>query len=647
MAFAMNVVTEAFERIDPSPGAAYNSHKAYAPPYQHRTEAHPVLGAPRTLYVHKIDKYVVWLVGGGNHRHYLMLHPRDMPASADRDAHARSVGDYIDKYKLDRAMYAANDPTPVKAATGTLTGKRNASSAQMHESTPAAAEPTGTGPSGVTNDGSGAVAPASAPKDVADAATANSLPEGAAADANMGAQAELALYRLRAEKAEATAAVERRKRVRAQKSVEKYEKAVVDKDDVVTAETIQLEIIQLATDAYAKRIAAAKKKGAEYEARMDAEEAKTKNGTVHGRTQTVYQYKDDQSWVDITDKQAIAAYDLLHLTGTGQSTGSFSMASHTYQITRVRHGSYSQRNNQTLTLRDVQSVERKVAVDTTPRETLYNGMLTKDRHEILFGSESPIELPDATLDRWKRAISTKEPPSDRMSLELSQLAQTFAELSMSNARYVVDHGTQATNPSAKPYGSHTDGKHDFNSVMWIKPDALSQWIANAKGRKFNRARILCHGANGPAIDAMRANSHGLCMEYAGTSGQVYGPGTYYGLSDHATVAYNYDSGYPAGSFVMSIFMTPDPDGWMDQRDRTRHFQALSPGMRPGAWKGAYGNRQISEEDIVLYKTIHLHTFSEMDRYHTIDAAVVLHDSTLATCLGFVHTFDDKKGWRTK
>ena len=252
----------------------------------------------------------------------------------------------------------------------------------------------------------------------------------------------------------------------------------------------------------------------------------------------------DRNWIECTDATAIAAYDKL----TTASPTLVTFGGNNYNVALDTDGSILQTNTQTNKRRRV----RKIKVDVkAKREELYNGMLAEDRNDILFGADSPVKLTNEQIDKWLHNTNFCTAPSYKMSLAFSQLAELYASLSESDFHYVVDHGTTATQKRAKHFASHSDGTYDFNCEIWIKPFALSQWISNAFYRGYKHARIVGHGASKEAIKKMRDHGIGFSMDFAGKQGQVYGPGLYFGLSDHATVSYNM-SGYPAGTFVMGL-----------------------------------------------------------------------------------------------
>ena len=391
----------------------------------------------------------------------------------------------------------------------------------------------------------------------------------------------------------------------------------------IEPETVYDGLIELVTKSYMERIDAAKKKGTAYEKKMEMDSQDEKK-------QMVYQFDDNGNWVDCSDLTAIAAYSKLT---AGAPTLSVSFGGNTYTVELQKDGSIMQTNTQTGKQRRVQYIE--TVKNKADREELYNGMLDEDRNDILFGANSPVKLTNEQIDKWLHNTNFCTAPKYNISLAFSQLAQVFASLSTSDFHYVVDHGTQATHKRAKNFVSHNDGTYDFNCEIWIKPFALSQWISNAHYRGYTNARIVCHGASKEAIKKMRAHGIGFSMDFAGQQGQVYGPGLYFGLSDHAAVAYSIHSGYPTGSFVMGLVLTRDSNGWQHHSINTRNYQNHGH----SSTSGPYGIRQISKEDINNYKTMN---FSSP--VPNTDNAMVLHDPALVLCLGLVHSFDKKGGY---
>ena len=376
------------------------------------------------------------------------------------------------------------------------------------------------------------------------------------------------------------------------------------------------ELIELAIVSYQKRIDEAKEKGRAYEAAMDAKEA----AAPASAKEDVYQFKDDSNqWADITDSGLINAYASL---SASHKTVQHSFNGHTYSLTFVSSAkktvSFKQLNINTSKLREVRKIERDAAKGP-PRESLHNGMLAADRNDILFGDASPIELSDDLVDSWLNTTNFYKPPTQEMSLALSKLADLFGQCSDSDYKYTVDAGTQATHKKSKHIVPHTDGVKDFMSEVWIKPAALSQWLSHAHWRGYKHARIVCHGASKEGYAGMRSHGIGFSMDFAGRNGQAYGPGLYFGLSDHATVGYNQASGYPPGTFAIGLILTSDKEGWQHHH-------------------GGYRVTQMSEEEISAYKTISFGT-----PVSGVDNAMVLHDPALALCIGIARSFDDKHG----
>jgi hypothetical protein len=387
----------------------------------------------------------------------------------------------------------------------------------------------------------------------------------------------------------------------------------------IDATTRLKELIDLTIVSYQKRIDEAKEKGRAYEAAMDAKEA----AALASAKEDVYQFKDDYNqWTDITDSGLINAYASLNAM---KKTLQYSFNGHTYSLTFVsstnKTVNFKQLNINTSKLREVRKIERDAAKGP-PRESLHNGMLAADRNDILFGNDSPIELPDELVDSWLNTTNFYKPPTQEMSLALSKLADLFGQCSDSDYKYTVDAGTQATHKSSKHVVPHTDGVKDFMSELWIKPAALSQWLSHAHWRGYKHARIVCQGTSKEGYAGMRSHGIGFSMDFAGKNGQAYGPGLYFGLSDHATVGYNQPSGYPPGTFAIGLILTSDKEGWQHHH-------------------GGYRLAQMSEEEISAYKTISFGT-----PVSGVDNAIVLHDPALVLCIGQARSFDDKhgRGW---
>jgi hypothetical protein len=257
------------------------------------------------------------------------------------------------------------------------------------------------------------------------------------------------------------------------------------------------------------------------------------------------------------------------------------------------------------------------------------------------------------MTKWRTTTSFALPPDYEVSEDFSELAELYGQLSESGYHYVMPAKTQPTHKKAPHFVSHGNGTKDFNSEVWIKPSTLANWLSHAHFRGYKHARIVCHGAgmtrekrdeHGKVIEkakiayeVMRDHGVGLCMDFAGAQGQAYGPGLYFGLSDHATVGYNSGSGFPPGTFIMGLILTRDADGWQHQSQRTRNYQKHGSGT-----SGPYGIRQMTEEDIKNYKTINFGS-----HVPNTDNAMVVHDTPLVLCLGLVHSFDSKQGYGWK
>jgi uncharacterized protein (DUF736 family) len=413
------------------------------------------------------------------------------------------------------------------------------------------------------------------------------------------------------------------------------------------------ELIGVVTAAYKQRIDEAKEKGAQYEKDMDEKEKQKSKKKKKSIKETVFQFEDDNlMWLDITDKTATVAYATLT---PANSTCSVSFGGQSYSLHRSGStDSYTQTNTQTNKMRNVRKIEREMADEADEmREKLHNGMLDKDRNEILYGDLSTVELTDEFMTKCRTTTTFALPPDYQVSQEFSELAEAYAQLSDSGYHYVMPSKSAPTHKRAPHFVSHGNGTTDFNSEIWIKPSALATWLSHAHFRGYKHARIVCHGAGMTrekrdehnkviekakvAYEVMRDHGVGLCMDFAGSQGQAYGPGLYFGLSEHATVGYNSSSGFPPGSFIMGLILTRDADGWQHQSQHTRDYQKYK-----GGTSGPYGIRQMTEEDIKNYKTINFGS-----HVPNTDNAMVVHDTPLVLCLGLVHSFDSKHGYGWK
>ena len=425
----------------------------------------------------------------------------------------------------------------------------------------------------------------------------------------------------------------------------------------LSPKTVYTELVALVKAAYKKRIDDAKEKGVQYEKDMDEKEKERKERKKNKKSikETVFQFEDDHgNWMDITDKTAVDAYAKLTPLHTKSSV---SFGGHSYSL--YRSGStdrYTQTNTQTNKVRNVRKIERDKTDEEdaeVEREKLHNGMLDSDRHDILFGDLSPVELTDELMTKWRTTTSFALPPDYEVSEDFSDLAELYGQLSESGYHYVMPAKTRPTHKKAPHFVSHGNATKDFNSEVWIKPSALATWLSHAHFRGYKHARIVCHGASMTrekkdeqgkviekakiAYEVMRDHGVGLCMDFAGSQGQAYGPGLYFGLSDHATVGYNSGSGFPPGTFIMGLILTRDADGWQHQSQRTRNYQQYK-----GSTSGPYGIRQMTEEDIKNYKTINFGS-----HVPNTDNAMVVHDTPLVLCLGLVRSFDLKQGYGWK
>ena len=252
-------------------------------------------------------------------------------------------------------------------------------------------------------------------------------------------------------------------------------------------------------------------------------------------------------------------------------------------------------------------------------EPVVCGMTRKERDAVLYGHDSPVKLTDEMLDRWRQTTNFRGLPSFRMEKLFAELGERFGQLLDDQHAYILPAGTKG-NAEKAPSFPHSDGLVDFMSELWIKPSALSTWLDHAFYRGYSSARIVCHGTSRVAVDRMRSHAFGLCLDMGGANGQVYGKGFYFGLCPKAT--YGYITHAPKGSYVVGLLLTKETDerGFLIE-DTTKQ-----------AWYHRGG------------KGAPTHTTFPFGADRNVDNAVAVHDPQLVLTIGFLHSFDDAKGW---
>eukprot|EP00966_Prymnesium_polylepis_P224239 5187452-Prymnesium_polylepis.1 len=183
------------------------------------------------------------------------------------------------------------------------------------------------------------------------------------------------------------------------------------------------------------------------------------------------------------------------------------------------------------------------------------GAVTQDKkNDILFGKTSFIKLSDELLDKMLADYRFKVTQLYDIDQSIADLAELFSSLG-SNFKYATTVG----------------GKKVTKCETWVKPPALFHWLSLAKARGYRYARVVAHGGDLKTYDGVRADPVGFDLQYAGQQGQAVGNGLYFGLSDHITVRYNANSGYPPGTFIIGLMLMNEKNGiWSHYARNQRH-----------------------------------------------------------------------------
>jgi hypothetical protein len=379
------------------------------------------------------------------------------------------------------------------------------------------------------------------------------------------------------------------------------------------------EILDAAISAYMTRIAKAREKVRRVAAQFS------------------YEYATESGWVAMTDPVATAAYDSLsrrerskvvsfndrayaiEMDETeGNVIGSVAGACDGAAASVALDSRYWQINQHTGTKRLVRA-RRNVAESLEPQD-----LSQADRFEMLFGPESPVEISEEQIARWRYLVLDDRPPTASFSRKLSELAELFGEISGVGSRYIVKAGTRPTGADLLPFESNTDGAHDFNCELWTKPNGLARFVGELMSSSYRHARIVCHGSTMDGYESLRTDKIGFGTEQQSDStAQAYGPGIYCGLSHHASDSRNRGSDLPDGSYCMSLLLTRDAESW--QRCHT-----------------GYRTMPMGEDELTAYETL---TSQDIECLTQVDSAVVVHKESLLLCLGLVRAFDAKDGWK--
>ena len=314
----------------------------------------------------------------------------------------------------------------------------------------------------------------------------------------------------------------------------------------------------------------------------------------------VYEYYD-QSWIRIADEKVVAALQSMFSSG---ADATYSLGGNSYTARLIK------KNTDAIQKNDHSGVERALRCVTSKATTSVS--------TVMFDKATVVPLDDDLISAML-SDSFAVPASTEMSLELAELAQLASSVG-NKFVYAVPAGTAST--SGSHFVSHTDGTADFNSELWVKPMALYNFLQFARARGYNACRLVFHGAKKEGYDGIRSDFMGFDMEFAGSHGQVYGNGLYFGMTDHATLFYN--KGYTNGSCVIGLMLVKESEGWQ------HHHRS-----------GSFALQDINKtpEKLGLYKTLDFSSPAP-----GTDNAVIVRDAQLVLPLGLVHACDPGVGW---
>ena len=150
-------------------------------------------------------------------------------------------------------------------------------------------------------------------------------------------------------------------------------------------------------------------------------------------------------------------------------------------------------------------------------------------------------------------INLNEDQTYEPSLSLAQLAEEYSALA-----------------NGFKYTTTKFGKDTTKSQKWIKPMGLWMWLKLAKDRGYRYMRVVFHGSSQEGYNSMRNDPIGPSLEHAGANAEAHGKGTYFSLSDHATVSYNNASGKKAGTCIVGLFLTHERIAWSHRTRGNKH-----------------------------------------------------------------------------
>jgi hypothetical protein len=176
--------------------------------------------------------------------------------------------------------------------------------------------------------------------------------------------------------------------------------------------------------------------------------------------------------------------------------------------------------------------------------------INNDAKSESFGqaTRSPaVDLPTGFVQTMLLQLNMTERMDTRsiMSKTLAKLAQAHSSFA-SRFVYVVKASTQPVTNAGPNFVSHSDGIEDFNSVAFIKPIALYNFLTVAKGRGCTSARLVMYGGGDDVYRAVQTDPLGMPVSESG------------GGIDCRELESDCDSpcsSYPRGSGILALLLT--------------------------------------------------------------------------------------------
>lgn len=318
----------------------------------------------------------------------------------------------------------------------------------------------------------------------------------------------------------------------------------------------KVESLQQDRDAYKCSYAEEKKRNIE-QAQMHGG-SETRRPCIEAYTELIHQcflgYSEAITQKKKSEAPFVAKYQVMDATGTlidlnqtmANEIDKLNNASECISYTNGQHhyevrlsdaqGTYAiqkNTNSQHPTERPIFLNPKYDTKSTTSKDEKAERVLTEsDKHDILFGA-SVVKL--SLVDNLLANFDFYGKMYDLPSKDLAALAELFHSLCY-NFKYV--------------------NGETCRTILYVKPAALFNFLYTAKSREYKYMRIVLHGSDSQCYEGVRKDANGMNMMLAGKmNGLAYGPGTYWGLSPHVTIAYNKENKSKPGTALMGLILT--------------------------------------------------------------------------------------------